>query len=88
MSAVERPEVMANKVVTIRGGEIDEGTGVDVTVVGILEKALEAAKRGDFTAVAVIWVGHATNVDHDFSRGYGRHQLIAGTVYLQHDLAQ
>ena len=57
-------------------------------VIEVLELALARAKRGEMTAVALCWVEPSRKMDTDWSRGLGRHALIAGAVYLQHDLVK
>lgn len=75
-----------SRVIAIGDRKIDE-RGIDVGVVELLRAKLEAAERGDIVAVAVIWVDPANKVGAK-SEGGSRHNLIAGTVYLQIDLAK
>lgn len=79
---------MSAKVVSLHGSAIDE-KGIAISVVELLEEKLDAAHRGEIVACAVIWVGPSpTDKVGSKSAGDSRHNLIAGTVYLQHELAR
>lgn len=77
-----------NKIVSLRGEEIDVGTGARKSVVDLLRGFLEAAERGEIISVAIVSVDPAQKVDHHWSKGDDRHLLVAGAVYLQHELSK
>lgn len=79
---------MSAKVVSLHGSPVDDA-GVALSVVELLEEKLEAARRGEIVACAVIWVGPSpTDKVGSKCAGDSRHNLVAGTVYLQHELAK
>lgn len=76
-----------SKVVTIRGGEIDDGTGAVLSVVELLRDRLAAAERGEIVSLAMITIDPADKIFAK-STGGNRHLLVAGTVYLQIDMTR
>lgn len=76
-----------SKVVAIRGGEIDEGSGAVKDVVEFLRERLAAAERGEIVSLAMVTIDPADKICTKSSGG-NRHLLIAGTVYLQLDMTK
>lgn len=73
-----------------KGPEIKELRSDPVEgVVQLLEEYLEDAKRGDIRSIAFVCVRKGDVVGVSWSRGDGGthfHQLVAGSVHLQHRL--
>lgn len=79
---------MSAKVVPINGdGPVHQQTGIRLSVIELLREKLHAAERGEIIAVGIIWVDPADKVGSK-SAGVSRHNLVAGTIYLQQELAK
>ena len=76
------------KVVGIRGVATPDENGADPNVVSLLEELLRDACSGALKGVALSVVYGNGDIDTRSAAGPGyRHFLVAGTVYLQVDLA-
>lgn len=67
--------------------KIDEGTGAVDKVVQLLERTLEEAKRGEVAAIAMVVIDPGSQMNTYWTGGVNHHLMVAGTVYLQFDLA-
>ena len=75
-------------IVGIRGVTVSDENGANPDVVTLLEELITDAKSGALKAIALsaIYGNHNICTRSAASTGY-RHSLLAGTVYLQIDLA-
>lgn len=78
---------MSSKIVTLSGIEISETTGASVGVEESIEELLDAARRGEIKAIAYVVVAPTGHIQPGSAGASCRHELVAGTVYLQHHLA-
>jgi len=77
---------MTEKVVGLDGKPVSKQHGY-ATIISMLEEALERAKAGELSGAAMILVGIDGGVFTKAEHNGTRHDLVAGTVYLQHDLS-
>jgi hypothetical protein len=75
-------------VVNLQGDPARTEDGGYPEVIKTLEEALAQAREGRVAAVGMFLVRPNRDIDVSVSKNdIGRHTMVAGTVYLQHDLA-
>jgi hypothetical protein len=77
-----------SKVVGLKGVKITE-VGADVDLVSLAKEILAEAERGDIIGLAAVVVRRNHEIGTRVRNAGGvRHLMLAGSVYLQHDITR
>jgi len=74
------------RIVGLRGEKINDA-GTDQGVVELAREILQQAERGEIVGLAVVALRPNDEIGTLVAHRNKRHLLLAGTVYLQHDMS-